>query len=273
MQPPSPTESRPNGISPDTVRALLKFRDERGWAKHHNPKDLAESVVIEAAELLECFQWKAPETELSPREKAAAALEIADVASYLVLIAERLGVNLDLAIAAKLALLEKRYPAAALCEEPSLDNYAKLRESARSREAILALPEMATLTGFRAFLGNNRAGEWAAASDNRIYFVRYARETVDFWNAAETLDKKLREMLPPEALKKSLPDDFPERPDAEALAKLDLPGLILFLGRLARLEHIRDGVILSAAESGVLARALAELSKKAGFAGNPPPDR
>lgn len=246
--------SLPNGISPAAAEALLRFRDSRGWARHHSPKNLAESIVIEAAELLECFQWKTTEAELTPREKAAAASEIADVASYLILIADRLGVNLDAAIAAKLAVLESRYPKEAVGSDGSIDAYQALREKARSRLALL---------GYRSFLAKARAGEWAAASDNRIYFVRYARETIDFWRSAEAMEKNLADLLPADEIAEALPRDFPERPDRAQLEALDIAGLILFLGRLARLEHIRDGVILAAADSGVLGTVLEILSQKA----------
>ena len=256
--------SLPHGISPATAEALLRFRDSRGWARHHSPKNLAESVVIESAELLECFQWKAPEAELTPRDKAAAASEIADVASYLILIADRLGVNLDAAISAKLAVLESRYPRDALGTGGSIDAYEALRNKARRREALTEAPQMKALLGFRSFLAKTRAGEWAAASDNRIYFVRYARETIDFWRNAEALEKNLAAHFAPEGIAEALPGDFPERPDRAQLETLGLPGLLLFLGRLARLEHIRDGVILAAADSGVLAAALEILARKAG---------
>ena len=43
------------------LRAVILFRDERDWAQYHNPKDLAISLSLEAAELLEIFQWKSPE--------------------------------------------------------------------------------------------------------------------------------------------------------------------------------------------------------------------
>lgn len=43
------------------LRAVISFRDERDWAQYHNPKDLAISLALEAAELLEIFQWKSPE--------------------------------------------------------------------------------------------------------------------------------------------------------------------------------------------------------------------
>lgn len=78
------------------------------------------------------------------------------------------------------------------------------------------------------------------------------------------MEKNLAALYSPEEIAEALPRDFPERPDRAQLEALGLPGLILFLGRLARLEHIRDGVILAAADSGLLAAALEILSRKAG---------
>ena len=43
----------------ETIDSILKFRDERNWKQFHNPKDLAISISLEAAELLEVFQWSA----------------------------------------------------------------------------------------------------------------------------------------------------------------------------------------------------------------------
>lgn len=55
----------PPAISAETAARLLAFRDARRWAPKHNPKDLAASIVIEAAELLEVFQWSGDDLELS----------------------------------------------------------------------------------------------------------------------------------------------------------------------------------------------------------------
>jgi NDP-sugar pyrophosphorylase family protein len=53
-------------ISADTLQRILEFRDERNWKQFHNPKDLAISLSLEAAELLECFQWSGKDTEVRP---------------------------------------------------------------------------------------------------------------------------------------------------------------------------------------------------------------
>jgi dCTP diphosphatase len=93
-------------------RRIQAFRDERDWMQFHSPKNLACSIVIEAAELLEHFQWKTPEQSesaaLEKREEIAE--EIADVAIYLIELADNLGINLGEAIHAKIARNEAKYP-------------------------------------------------------------------------------------------------------------------------------------------------------------------
>jgi NTP pyrophosphatase (non-canonical NTP hydrolase) len=97
----------------DIQAAIRQFRDERDWMQFHNPKNLASSIVIEAAELLEHFQWKTPqESEAVTREqKAAVAEEIADVAIYLIELADNLGIDLIKAANAKLKKNAEKYPA------------------------------------------------------------------------------------------------------------------------------------------------------------------
>lgn len=91
-----------------TAKALL-FRDEREWAAFHNLKDLALSISIEAAELLEVFQWSGTELE-TPSQSGRAAEELADVAIYCIYMADRLGVNLADIINDKLKINGKNYP-------------------------------------------------------------------------------------------------------------------------------------------------------------------
>ena len=62
-------------------RDILRFRDERDWAQFHNPKDLAISVSLEAAELLECFQWSGADLECAERAPRMEE-ELADVLSW-----------------------------------------------------------------------------------------------------------------------------------------------------------------------------------------------
>ncbi len=91
---------------------IKKFRDERDWMQFHNPKDLALSLVLEAAEVLEHFQWKKPaEVEAHAKVcKDEIADELADVATYLFELADNLGIDLPKAIDVKLAKNAQKYP-------------------------------------------------------------------------------------------------------------------------------------------------------------------
>ena len=92
--------------------AIRKFRDERDWMQFHIPKNLACSIVIEAAELLEHFQWKnATESEAAALDKRhELAQEIADVAIYLTELVDNLGINLAEAVQEKLRINSAKYP-------------------------------------------------------------------------------------------------------------------------------------------------------------------
>jgi len=93
---------------------IKKFRDERDWKQFHNHKDLSLSLVLEAAEVLEHFQWKSPsEVDGHAREcKDEIADELADVAMYLFELADNLGIDLPKAINNKMAKNAKKYPVA-----------------------------------------------------------------------------------------------------------------------------------------------------------------
>ena len=93
-------------------RRIREFRDARDWMQFHNPKNLACSISIEANELLEHFQWKTPEESLvvTAEKKARIAHEIADVAVYLIELADNLGIDLIQAIRDKLAHNAAKYP-------------------------------------------------------------------------------------------------------------------------------------------------------------------
>jgi NTP pyrophosphatase (non-canonical NTP hydrolase) len=92
---------------------IRAFRDERDWMQFHNPKNLAMSISIEAAELLEHFQWKSyDESEKHAIEaKDQIADEAADVAVYLIELCDNLGIDLEAAIHAKLEKNAAKYPA------------------------------------------------------------------------------------------------------------------------------------------------------------------
>jgi len=83
---------------------LRAFVTEREWAQFHSPMNLAKSISIEAAELLECFQWSEEAEETRVRE------ELADVLTYCLLLADRIGVDPDQIVREKLALTREKYP-------------------------------------------------------------------------------------------------------------------------------------------------------------------
>ncbi len=84
-------------------RALHEFVEERDWAQFHSPANLAKSVSIEAAELLECFQWSDDADAERVRE------ELADVVTYCILLAEKLGLDLDEIVLEKLQTTAQKY--------------------------------------------------------------------------------------------------------------------------------------------------------------------
>jgi len=96
----------------DTIERIGKFRDDRDWRQFHNPKDLAASISIEAAELLELFQWKNAEqsARFAAENSERVSEEIADVAIYLIELADITGIDLAQAIDAKLEKNAKKCP-------------------------------------------------------------------------------------------------------------------------------------------------------------------
>ena len=93
--------------------ALREFATERDWDQFHSPKNLAMALAAEAGELLEHFQWLGEEQSrtLGKQQRSEVALELADVLSYLVRLADKLDVDLLAAAAAKIAINARRYPA------------------------------------------------------------------------------------------------------------------------------------------------------------------
>jgi len=92
--------------------ALRQFADERDWSQFHTPKNLAASLSIEAAEVLEHFQWLTDEQSrnLSPEQRDKVALEIADVLLYLLQLADKLQIDPVAAAKNKLAINAEKYP-------------------------------------------------------------------------------------------------------------------------------------------------------------------
>lgn len=91
---------------------ILAFRDARDWEQFHNPKDVAISLTLEAAELLEHFQWKSPAEVARHAKKGRLAIseELADVLYWVLLLGHDLGIDLDKALTRKLIKNAKKYP-------------------------------------------------------------------------------------------------------------------------------------------------------------------
>ena len=97
----------------DALRLCIReFAEAREWQAFHTPKNLVMALSVEAAELLEPFQWLTPEQscELSAEQREAVRQEIADVLIYLIRLADVLDVDLLEAAADKLVLNARKYP-------------------------------------------------------------------------------------------------------------------------------------------------------------------
>lgn len=93
----------------ETITQVLQFTEDRNWKQFHNPKDLAISICLEAAELLEVIQWSADDTECSDKIDRIRE-ELADVLNYCILMADAYGLDLDEIILEKLKKNEQKYP-------------------------------------------------------------------------------------------------------------------------------------------------------------------
>lgn len=96
---------------------LLQFRDERDWGQFHDPKNLAEAISIESAELMETFLWKTPkqvEQLLKNDEKFREAVEeeFADIVCFIVNFANAANIDIAHAVRAKVEVNKKKYPVA-----------------------------------------------------------------------------------------------------------------------------------------------------------------
>ena len=96
----------------DLALQLKRFAQARDWEQFHSPKNLASALIVEAAELLEHFQWKSESESraLSDDERAAVGSEIADVLLYLVHLSAALGIDPIAAAQDKLVVNEQKYP-------------------------------------------------------------------------------------------------------------------------------------------------------------------
>lgn len=92
--------------------AVVAFRDQRDWKQFHNPKDVSISLLLEASELLELFQWKREDelASLARDKQQRIAEEVADVFYYTLLLAHDLKIDLATALRDKLAINAQKYP-------------------------------------------------------------------------------------------------------------------------------------------------------------------
>jgi NTP pyrophosphatase (non-canonical NTP hydrolase) len=89
----------------DIIDKLVKFRDERNWKQFHSPDNLAKSIVIEAAELLENYQWQSKETDLNNVKE-----EIADIMAYCLLLCDYYQIDYKEILLDKIKKNEEKYP-------------------------------------------------------------------------------------------------------------------------------------------------------------------
>lgn len=105
-------------MNKDTINRIRKFSEDRDWDQFHEPANLAKSIVIEAAELLECFQWSDMEYNLQHVKE-----ELADVLVYSQNLLDKLGLDADEIVNMKMDQNELKYPV-----EKAKGNSAKYTE-------------------------------------------------------------------------------------------------------------------------------------------------
>jgi len=92
-------------MTQQTIDRIRKFTEDRDWDQFHTPSNLAKSIVIEAAELLECFQWSDNEYDMQHIKE-----ELADVMVYCQNLLDKLGLDADEIINMKMSQNEAKYP-------------------------------------------------------------------------------------------------------------------------------------------------------------------
>ena len=89
----------------ETINRIRRFTEDRDWDQFHSPANLAKSIVIEAAELLECFQWSDTDYDIQHVKE-----ELADVIVYSHNLLDKLGLDADEIVNAKMSQNEAKYP-------------------------------------------------------------------------------------------------------------------------------------------------------------------
>ena len=89
----------------ETIDRIRRFSEDRDWDQFHSPENLAKSIVIEAAELLECFQWNSEDYDIQHVKE-----ELADVIVYSQNLIDKLGLDIDEIVNMKMEQNERKYP-------------------------------------------------------------------------------------------------------------------------------------------------------------------
>lgn len=97
----------------ELIEELERFAEERDWTQYHSPKNLAMALAVEAAELMEHFQWLTEDQSrtLDDEARQAVAAEVADVFVYLLRLTDKLDIDLLAATRQKMAVNRRKYPA------------------------------------------------------------------------------------------------------------------------------------------------------------------
>ncbi len=110
---------------------VATFRDERSWGKHHSPKNLAMSIAIEAAELMELFQWD----EYTKRNQEKVADELADIMIYCMNFADTLDIDVATVFKDKLRRAAEKYPVELFNDKTdSPDDYHRIKQAYRKKK-------------------------------------------------------------------------------------------------------------------------------------------
>lgn len=118
-------------LSDETIHDVLQFSQDRNWDRYHTPANLAKSICIESAELLECFQW----SETTPQDDASLAHakdELADVLTYCIMMADALGCSLGGIVESKLDRTKLKYPVNAV--RNNFQEYQRRHVAGRSED-------------------------------------------------------------------------------------------------------------------------------------------
>ncbi len=126
--------NQPTNDSDTTIQELkdlvVAFRDERDWKKHHTPKNLAMSISIEAAELMELFQWD----DYTKRDHDKISDELSDILAYCFNFADVMDIDIASAYRSKLERAAQKYPTELFSKDKDgPDDYDRIKQSYRQQ--------------------------------------------------------------------------------------------------------------------------------------------